>query len=66
VESCLSAEITGKALRINSECRTKLPESEVYHIENVDLKMIGKLFQHLWMMLEIPLTLIVAIALLFR
>lgn len=32
VESTLSAELTNKALKINSECRSKLPESEVYHL----------------------------------
>lgn len=28
--------------------------------------MVSKLFQHLWMLLEIPVTLIVAVVLLFR
>lgn len=28
--------------------------------------MVSKLFQHLWMLLEIPVTLVVAVVLLFR
>lgn len=65
MESSLSAELTNKALKIKSECRSKLPESEVYHLESVDLKLIGKMFKYVWMFLDIPLTLGIAIILLF-
>lgn len=64
-EGVLARKLVEKALRLSGECRRALPESEVYQLENADLKQVGALVKQGWMLLEIPFTLVAAVVLLF-
>ena len=47
------------------ECTDRIPQSEIYQLENVDLRLIFTLFRNLYMVFEAPITVVGALALLF-
>jgi ABC-type multidrug transport system fused ATPase/permease subunit len=47
------------------ECTDRIPQSEIYQLENVDLKLIFNLFKNLYLLFEAPITVIGALFLLF-
>jgi ABC-type multidrug transport system fused ATPase/permease subunit len=65
IESTLSRKLIKKALMMDDNCRKRIPESEIYQLENVDLKLVNLLFSNFYNAFEIPFTIIVALVLLF-
>lgn len=65
VTGALSIELVSKALRLSQDCRQLLPESEIYQIENTDMKAVSHLFKELWIITDVPFTIIASIVLLF-
>ena len=45
VESTLSKRLVEKSLKMAKECTDRFPQSEIYQLENVDLKLIFNLFK---------------------
>lgn len=65
VESTIAKKLVKKALLLDPECRKRIPETEIFQLENVDLKIIFNLFTNLYLGVEIPFTIGVAIIWLF-
>lgn len=54
-----------KSLRLTQQARTDIPHSEVIQLENVDLKLTFILISNLYLVVQAPFTIIVAILMLF-
>jgi ABC-type multidrug transport system fused ATPase/permease subunit len=65
VESTLSKRLIEKSLRMARECTDRIPQSEIYQLENVDLKLIFNLFKNLHLIFEAPVTVVGALFLIF-
>jgi ABC-type multidrug transport system fused ATPase/permease subunit len=65
VESTLSKRLVEKSLRMARECTDRIPQSEIYQLENVDLRLIFNLFKNLYLFFEAPITVVGALILLF-
>lgn len=64
-ESTISKRLVKKALLMDPDCRKRIPETEIFQLENVDLRLTSNLFGMLYLAVEIPFTLGVAVIWLF-
>ena len=58
-------KLVEKTLSLSSSERNNIRDSEIYHLENVDLKHVSAMTSSLHLTVEIPFTITVAIILLF-
>ena len=54
-----------KSLNITQKARKDIPHSEILQLENVDLKLVWNMFTKFYFVFEAPLTIIVALIMLF-
>ncbi len=65
IESTIAKRLVKKALSLDPHYRRRIPETEIFQLENVDLKIIYNLFNIFYLGCEIPFTIGIAIIWLF-